>query len=145
VRISFTVRGNCKKCHSGNSDFSKPKFKELAVLPRSGFADGIDWVKAEQDKLIIPAAKHKEKMPFTKEIVLQPAAKAVAPVVFSHKLHGNELECSSCHPEPFNFKQKRTTHFTMKEMLGGEFCGTCHLNVAFPLHNCQRCHAGIPP
>ena len=28
----------------------------------------------------------------------------------------------------------------MKYILEGKFCGVCHLNVAFPLDDCQRCH-----
>jgi c(7)-type cytochrome triheme protein len=31
----------------------------------------------------------------------------------------------------------------MTAMLKGEYCGACHLTVAFPLHNCKRCHPGM--
>jgi len=141
VRVSFTVRGNCKKCHSGNIDFSKPRFNELAGLPRSGFADVIDWVKAEEDKLIIPGAKSREKMKFEKDISLTSESNLVSPVVFSHKIHCKQLDCSNCHPEIFILNKKGPKDFTMKAMLSGEFCGTCHLNVAFPLHDCILCHS----
>jgi c(7)-type cytochrome triheme protein len=144
VRISFTVRGNCKKCHSGDSDFSRAKFKELASLPRRGVANGIDWLRAEDEQLITPRSRHPEKMPFAKDIPLQPAAKTVAPVTFSHRTHGRQVACDSCHPEPFSFKPQRTKAFTMQEMLAGGACGICHLRVAFPLHECTRCHTPPP-
>jgi hypothetical protein len=28
----------------------------------------------------------------------------------------------------------------MARILKAEFCGVCHLSVAFPLDNCERCH-----
>ena len=31
----------------------------------------------------------------------------------------------------------------MSAILNGEFCGVCHLTVAFPMDDCQRCHPGM--
>ena len=144
--ISFKLEKNCERCHNGNIDYSRKRFAELNDLPKSGFADVINWVKAEDDKLIKPAAWLKTKsedMPFTKEFVLRAEWNFVPPSVFSHKIHTQYLDCNNCHPDTFNIQKKGTKDFTMSAMLGGEFCGSCHLNVAFPLHDCKRCHPGM--
>lgn len=31
----------------------------------------------------------------------------------------------------------------MNNILKGEFCGVCHLSVAFPVNDCARCHPGL--
>jgi c(7)-type cytochrome triheme protein len=145
--IAFKVEeGNCERCHNGNIDSIRSKFITLAGLPRSGFADVIDWVKAEDEGKIKPRAWLASKsrdIPFDREFRLKAEWNMVPPAVFSHKTHTRQLDCSSCHPELFSPRKKGTSEFTMKAMLKGEFCGACHLSVAFPLHNCKRCHPGM--
>ena len=63
--------------------------------------------------------------------------------MFPHWEHVQMLDCSNCHPEIFNLKKKTTKHFSMDNILKGKFCGACHLNVAFPMDPCKRCHPDI--
>jgi hypothetical protein len=32
----------------------------------------------------------------------------------------------------------------MNRILQREFCGVCHLTVAFPMNDCKRCHTDRP-
>jgi c(7)-type cytochrome triheme protein len=50
------------------------------------------------------------------------------------------LDCNNCHPDNFNIKKKTTKHFSMERILKREFCGVCHLTVAFPMDDCKRCY-----
>lgn len=147
-KVSFKLNGNCDKCHSGetgyNSDksaaFSKNKF------PGTMFGDQIDWVKTLKAGLIKPQNYLKTEpgdIPFDRDLLLEAAWGGITPAVFSHKTHMEWLECSSCHPDIFNIKKKTTAHFSMEYILKGKFCGACHLNVAFPMDDCKRCHPGI--
>ena len=47
-----------------------------------------------------------------------------------------------CHPEIFPVTRRGSVKYDMDAMRAGRHCGACHLNVAFPLSTCQRCHAG---
>jgi len=67
----------------------------------------------------------------------------VTPPVFDHGTHVRWLDCANCHPDVFNIKQKTTKHFEMRYILERKFCGVCHLDVAFPLDECESCHPGI--
>jgi len=67
----------------------------------------------------------------------------VPPAIFSHKNHTAWLTCSNCHPEIFNIQKKTTKHFEMKMNLVGEFCGVCHMTVAFPMSDCRACHPAM--
>ena len=35
--------------------------------------------------------------------------------------------------------------FSMPLILKGEFCGVCHVTVAFPMNDCKRCHPAMTP
>ena len=61
-------------------------------------------------------------------------------IIFSHKKHSAWSGCEGCHPEIFSGIQKGLTKYSMREIFEGKFCGQCHLNVAFPMIDCQRCH-----
>jgi c(7)-type cytochrome triheme protein len=37
--------------------------------------------------------------------------------------------------------KKGTTKYSMVDIFEGKYCGVCHVNVAFPMTDCQRCHA----
>jgi c(7)-type cytochrome triheme protein len=43
-------------------------------------------------------------------------------------------------PEIFVGVKKGATKYSMVEIFEGKYCGVCHVNVAFPLIDCQRCH-----
>jgi c(7)-type cytochrome triheme protein len=66
----------------------------------------------------------------------------IPPAVFPHKDHTVWLDCDNCHPDLFNIK-KKGTHFSMNELLNGNFCGVCHTKVAFPMDECKRCHPAM--
>ena len=82
-------------------------------------------------------------MAYKKELDIPANWALIPPAAFPHDKHMQWLDCGDCHPGIFNVKVKSTMHFEMRYILEGKFCGVCHLNVAFPLHNCKRCHPGM--
>ena len=147
-KIAFKANGNCDKCHNGDIGYGREKFNEFfeRPFPTTMFGDGINWVEAQRQGLITPATYLKKKtqdIPFDKFLLLESEWSIIAPSIFPHKAHTEWLDCESCHPEIFNIKKKGTKHFTMSAMLNGQFCGVCHLSVAFPLDDCKRCHPGL--
>jgi c(7)-type cytochrome triheme protein len=147
-RTAFKQNGNCDRCHSGDIASVSGKYASLfkLPLPRTSFGDGIDWAEALQRKVISPArylATKPQDIPFNKDLVLESEMSIIPPAVFSHKTHLEWLDCSNCHPEIFNIKKKTTKHFSMAYVLQGQFCGVCHLAVAFPMNDCRRCHPGM--
>lgn len=146
---AFTHAGNCDRCHSGDVNAGREKFANFfsrKPFPSTPYGNGIDWVKALQRGLITPARYFEtpsNDMPFDKELLLQAEMGNIPPAVFPHSTHNEWMNCSICHPSIFNIKAKTTKHFRMAAILKGEFCGACHLNVAFPMDDCGRCHPGI--
>jgi c(7)-type cytochrome triheme protein len=139
-------RANCEKCHNGDLDYSQGKFAALARLPQSEFGNRINWVTALAEKAITPATRLKTASPDMKHdttLELSAEWEFVPPAKFPHKEHTAWLDCDSCHPEIFTVKKKGTSGFTMEEILKGRYCGYCHLNVAFPMNDCKRCHPGL--
>jgi len=135
---------HCQKCHSGTIAIAEPAFAELGRLPTARFGNKIDWSKALESNLIQPKkslfdADYKP-LPFDKKLDLESRWFGVPPAIFPHDQHSQWLNCSSCHPDIFNIQKKTTKHFEMIFILERKFCGVCHLNVAFPLDDCKRCH-----
>ncbi len=147
-RVAFGLtRKNCTRCHNGDRSYGKEKFKKLAGFPKAKFGNKIDWEKAIRQKRIHPKATI-WKQPYTpihfnKLLKMDAKWHIIPDAFFSHKTHNQWLDCSNCHPEPFNIKEKTTKHFSMKAILQGRFCGTCHRSVSFPMNDCNRCHPGI--
>lgn len=144
-RIAFALaeEENCTRCHTGTIDGSEDGFRALLDLPASEFGDRIDWSRALARKQIAPVASLTgDVQPITldRTLVLEAEWNFVPPAIFPHAEHERWLDCSNCHPAIFNVKKKGTEHFTMARSLAGEFCGVCHLRVAFPLNDCMRCH-----
>lgn len=148
-RIAFRHYGNCNKCHNGNIDYSAEKFSEFDEQPYprnfSGYGNGINWVETQRMGMIRPATylklKTQNKMSFDrifffplKEIFSIPKA------IFPHKAHVALLDCNSCHPDLFSTKRNSTKGLSMDEIAKGNFCGVCHLTVAFPVNDCNGCH-----
>jgi c(7)-type cytochrome triheme protein len=147
-KIAFRHNGNCDKCHNGNIAYANKKFDVFFKSPfaRTSFGDGINWVESLSQGTILPARYVKTKsqdITFDKMLVLDSEMNIIPPSIFPHKAHTAWLDCDSCHPEIFNIKKKTTRFFSMSYILKGEFCGVCHLNVAFPMDDCRRCHPGI--
>jgi c(7)-type cytochrome triheme protein len=100
-----------------------------------------------EEKAISPARFLKVKPPpgisYDKTLELEAEWERVPPAIFPHKKHTAWLDCNNCHPEIFNIQKKTTKHFEMKRNLAGEFCGACHMTVAFPMSDCRRCHPAM--
>jgi c(7)-type cytochrome triheme protein len=139
---------NCAKCHNGNLSYGKEKFQALRDrLPADKFGNNIDWVGAIAKGKITPKysifAEDEKPMEFDKRLTLEAEWNYVPPAYFPHAEHVQWLDCSNCHPDIFQIKKKTTKHFLMEYILERKFCGVCHLNVAFPMNDCTRCHPRI--
>lgn len=139
---------DCEKCHNGDIRYGKEKFPAVAArLPKSEYGNKINWAKARNKRLILPAhfllVKPSRDVNFSAKLTLKAEWPNVPPAVFPHKSHIQWLDCNNCHPDIFNIKKKTTIHFEMERMIKGEFCGVCHTNVAFPLQDCGSCHPGM--
>jgi c(7)-type cytochrome triheme protein len=137
--------GNCDKCHAGETQFSTLDFKRVwNALPPAKYGNGIDWVRsARKLKREYSIFYSEYPMKYKTILVLEAELGRIPPAYFPHKPHVRELACNNCHPEPFDIKKKGTIHFSMNRILEGQFCGACHMTVAFPMKDCRRCHPGI--
>ena len=138
---------NCNRCHSGDINSGKEKFKKLSGFPRTPYGNKINWVSAFRLGLIKPSQSILEDnykaVPFNKKLTLDAGWTMIPPAYFDHKIHNEWLDCANCHPDIFNVKRKTTKHFTMDYNLKGKFCGACHGKVAFPMNFCRPCHPKI--
>jgi len=136
---------HCGKCHTSNLGQGKEKFSTLSKFPKAKYGNGIDWVQAYARGLIKPVHSLTIKPPsdiaIIKPLLLEAEWNDIPPAIFSHKVHTQWLDCNNCHPDIFNIKKKTTKHFSMNRILKREFCGVCHLTVAFPMNDCKRCHS----
>jgi c(7)-type cytochrome triheme protein len=150
-KIAFGPKGpdgeNCDRCHNADASPNRKKFNELKdKLPASKYGNEIDWVKALADGLIKPKkslSKDFTPVVIDRTLTLQAEMAGIPPAVFSHKTHLEWLDCANCHPDIFNIKKKTTKHFSMSRILNNEFCGVCHLKIAFPMNECRRCHPAM--
>jgi c(7)-type cytochrome triheme protein len=138
---------NCKRCHNADASPNRKKFEALkSKLPSADFGNEIDWVRALTEGKIKPKKSLLKDAPpiaLDRTLTLQAEMIGIPPAIFSHKIHTAQLDCSNCHPEIFNIKKKTTKHFSMSRIFNNEFCGVCHLRIAFPLNDCRRCHPGM--
>jgi c(7)-type cytochrome triheme protein len=134
---------NCEKCHTGKRTVDKKAFAGLGSLPKARYGNGVNWVKALEEGKIKPVTyltTPPADMSFDRLLNLEAEWSNIPPAIFPHKVHVAWLDCNNCHPDVFNIKKKTTKHFAMVRILKGEFCGVCHLTVAFPMDDCKRCH-----
>lgn len=142
------LRSRCKRCHSvGENAMRQYEFAAFtATLPKERFGNGIDWEKAEEQKLVNPAdflegvSFKRRKLEIPKDLELTTNAEKMPEIIFSHKKHTVWNGCEGCHPDIFAGIKKGTTKYSMVENFEGRYCGQCHLSVAFPMIDCQRCH-----
>lgn len=151
--IAFSVQDGpqpqCKKCHLEDTKELQKEFAEFVQdLPFAPFGNGIDWAATLKQGIIKPvnsigsapsiklAAKLKQPLKLG-------TSSPRSDVDFSHQDHFEELDCSNCHPDIFNIKKKSTEDFTMDNNIYGNFCGACHMKVAFPMNDCNRCHKSM--
>jgi c(7)-type cytochrome triheme protein len=152
--VAFTaadsLKPQCGRCHMENTKALQKQFDQFASsLPLAAFGNGIDWSAVQREKLInqvnaIDPANATLKLP---ENLRKPmklgTAQPRSDVKFSHEEHFVELDCSSCHPDIFAIKKKSTEAFSMDSNIYGNFCGACHMQVAFPMNDCRRCHSSM--
>jgi c(7)-type cytochrome triheme protein len=150
-KTAFTVRAGeprqCGKCHMQDTRALQDQFEKFAAkLPMATFGNGIDWAQALNSGIINPKksvlmqrydTQFPEKL---REPIKLGTTSPRSDVSFSHEEHFAELDCSSCHPDIFNIKKKGTETFSMEKNIYGNFCGACHMYVAFPMNDCKRCH-----
>lgn len=137
---------NCGKCHTGKTVVSKEQFaKAVRSFPKGPYGNQIDWVQTVAGGKIKPKQSIRDESyapkPYNDAFELKAAMAMIPPAVFSHEVHNRWLDCRNCHPDLFAIKRTLTQHFEMRYILERKFCGACHLNVAFPLDDCKRCHA----
>jgi len=152
--LAFTVAGGgkpqCQKCHLEETTALQQQFSRFAAgLPTAPFGNGIDWAAALQKGIISPADTLESsyspiKLPgYLRKPIRLGTAQPRSDVRFSHEDHAAELDCSSCHPDIFSIKKKSAEAFTMDSNVFGNFCGACHMQVAFPMNDCRRCHPSM--
>jgi c(7)-type cytochrome triheme protein len=149
-KTAFSAReesgSNCGRCHMQDPGELRKRFEAFAAkLPVASFGNGIDWARALKEGLIkpVPTLQGTVIMPLPEKLTKPLKLGTTSPrsdVLFSHEDHFAELDCSSCHPDLFNIQKKGTQAFTMDRNIFGDFCGACHMRVAFPMNDCRRCH-----
>ncbi|HXX58976.1 MAG TPA: c(7)-type cytochrome triheme domain-containing protein [Thermodesulfovibrionales bacterium] len=141
-------KARCAFCHSAGKNV-KPKYdfgEFTAKLPKERFGNGVDWEKAEAEGLIRPVdfvenvSIKRRAITAQKDFDLGAKVEGMPDIIFSHKKHTVWNGCELCHPEIFVGVKKGTSQYSMKEIFEGKYCGVCHVSVAFPLIDCQRCH-----
>jgi c(7)-type cytochrome triheme protein len=135
----------CANCHNGDIRAGADRFSELFAFPQDRHGNMIDWTEAWEAGLIDPKNQLTippfDNLTFREDLSLESECDKVFEVtIFPHGEHIKWLDCNICHPFLFNIKKKFTTGFNMYMNYKGEFCGSCHLRVAFPLADCKRCH-----
>ena len=146
--LAHEGRAVCFRCHSEGRDV-KPEVDFASFtkgLPRGRFGNGIDWEKAEELGLIQPSnflegvSIARKPLAVQGDFELSPKLRGMPGILFSHRKHSVWNGCELCHPEIFVGVRRGVSKYSMVENFEGKFCGTCHLKVAFPLLDCQRCH-----
>ena len=145
-KLAFTHKDNCYTCHNPDPKIYRRRymtyFNSKPFVPTE-FGNQIDWVQALQRGQISPRRFLKEEslsMNMDRDLELSAERAGVSAAGFPHKPHLDWMSCNICHPEIFMIQRNGTENMNMTEIADGKFCGVCHLNVAFPLDNCNRCH-----
>lgn len=142
----FGREKNCRFCHGSYPGRNRKQW--LAVFskrpfPTTDLGSYIDWSESLRRGMIKPVRSLQpgyQAMTLDRDLTIAAELGSIAPAVFPHDSHLEWMDCNMCHPYPFNLKLKGTQSFSMRAILKGEFCGACHLNVAFPMDDCRRCH-----
>jgi c(7)-type cytochrome triheme protein len=137
----------CVKCHSeGKAEQRQYDFKTFTKnLPRLR-GDLIDWEKAETEGKIKPkdflegVSYKREPLKAQEDFSIEARTWKMSDVIFSHKKHTVWNGCEVCHPLIFPSSKKGTVQYSMFEIMEGEYCGACHVSVAFSVWLCYKCH-----
>ncbi|HEU4385897.1 MAG TPA: c(7)-type cytochrome triheme domain-containing protein [Anaeromyxobacteraceae bacterium] len=142
------LSATCLRCHSSGRD-AKPQVEFATItkgLPRGRFGNGVDWEKAEEMGMVklvdqLPGVSiPRQSLAIQKDFALSPKVQGMPEIIFSHVKHTAWNGCELCHPDVFPAVKRGTVRYTMTEIFAGKYCGVCHLSVAFPMQDCQRCH-----
>lgn len=140
----------------GQSNFYDPQNPDLgrlqnydeavAKLPMdtNGFPD---WMRALRESTIQPRTglTPNATMNILDLDIIMKNTKEMPFVRFPHYAHTLWLDCSNCHPYPFD-RKAGSTAITMADVFRGKYCGMCHDRVAFiTFFSCQRCHSVPQP
>jgi c(7)-type cytochrome triheme protein len=139
----------CNRCHCVGKDVQKEydyaSFTE--TLPKQNLGDLVDWEEAEARGLIRPVDSlagvsiQRPPLNIQKDFSIVSKSLWMPDIIFSHKKHALWNGCELCHPDIFPSVKKGTARYSMFQISYGEYCGLCHDRVAFPLIDCQKCHA----
>ena len=139
----------CNRCHSKGE--AVPRSTNFATfvekLPKERFGNGVDWEKAEEKGLIQPidsiegVSIKRPPLAAQKDFAIGAKVETMPEIIFSHRKHTVWNGCELCHPEIFPTTRKGKTNYSMVEIFEGKYCGACHVTVAFPTTDCQRCHS----
>lgn len=148
-KVTKEDKNRCKKCHADLVNSKKDEeFDSFAErLPKGRHGNGIDWEKAQEQGLIKPSdtlenvSIKREALDNQMDFSLPAKVKGMPDIIFSHRKHTVWNGCEVCHPDIFVNMKKGGNKYTMVEIFEGKFCGACHVSVAFPLTDCQRCHS----
>jgi len=146
-KYSEEDRTRCERCHSlGKNNARKYKFESFTVnFPRLKAGNLIDWEKTEEDGIIklidfLPGISyHRDPLKAQEDFSIDVTTWA-SDVIFSHKKHAVWNGCNLCHPLIFPSAKKGTVKYSMFQIMRGDYCGVCHLNVAFSVWLCYKCH-----
>jgi c(7)-type cytochrome triheme protein len=138
----------CARCHSLDASARAYDFATFTKdLPRGRFGNGIEWEQAEGKGLVKPidfvegVSFRRPPISAQKDFALSAKLPGMPDIIFSHAKHTVWSGCEGCHPEIFVGVKKGTTKYSMTEIFEGKYCGVCHVSVAFPTIDCQRCHS----
>ncbi|BDG09243.1 c(7)-type cytochrome triheme domain-containing protein [Anaeromyxobacter paludicola] len=142
----------CVRCHAGvDGDRLRRDWDAFAAkLPRAR-GGHVDWEKAEAQGLVIPAdflpgvSFERRKLQMSKEVPFESKGWMQGNIVFSHPKHTVWNGCEVCHPEIFPSTSQGAARTSMLQIASGETCGACHGKVAFPIAECEKCHANRRP
>lgn len=127
-----------------NPELSRLQQYESAVAPLPRDANGFpDWMRALREGKITPKAglDAAATMGVLNLDVIMRNTKEMPNVKFPHNSHTQWLDCSNCHPQPFE-PRAGAARIAMSDIFRGKYCGMCHDRVAFiTFFSCQRCHS----
>ena len=139
----------CNRCHSKGEnvkqDYDFAAF--TAKFPKERFGNGIDWEKAEENGAHQADRFHRGRSPSNG---LPSLPRRISPSRRKSKRCrrssspikstpcGTAANCATRRSSPQS--RKGSTKYSMTEIFEGKYCGACHMSVAFPTTDCQRCH-----
>ncbi len=138
---------HCDRCHSLGKDvqFEHNFYDFVRNLPRARVGNRVDWMKAEDEGLIV-LLDYLEGISIERKALNSPEAhqlqakvEGMPNILFSHEKHTVWNGCELCHPQIFGIRE-RARVYDMQEIFEGKFCGACHQDVAFPTTDCRLCH-----